>query len=109
MDEIRLIEVKEDILADNKVLADSIREKLSKEKTFLINLMASPGAGKTSLILKTIEKLRDQCRIGVIEGDIDSVVDAEKIVAQGIDAIQLKTGGFCHLDASMVSKGGGCV
>ncbi len=105
MEEIRLIEVKEDILADNKVLADKIRDKLRSEKTFLMNLMASPGAGKTSLILKTIEKLRDELRIGVIEADIDSMVDSEKIAAQGINAIQLRTGGFCHLDASMVSKG----
>jgi len=109
MEEIRLIEVKEDILADNKVLADKIRDKLKNEKTFLMNLMASPGAGKTSLILKTIEKLRAELSIGVIEADIDSMVDSEKIAAQGINAIQLRTGGFCHLDASMVSKGIGAM
>ena len=109
MEEIRLIEVKEDILADNKVLADKIRDKLRSEKTFLMNLMASPGAGKTSLILKTIEKLRNELRIAVIEADIDSMVDSEKIAAQGINAIQLRTGGFCHLDASMVSKGIGAM
>jgi len=109
MEEIRLIEVKEDILADNKVLADKIRDKLRSEKTFLMNLMASPGAGKTSLILKTIEKLRTELRIAVIEADIDSMVDSEKIAAQGINAIQLRTGGFCHLDASMVSKGIGAM
>lgn len=109
MEEIRLIEVKEDILADNKVLADKIRDKLRSEKTFLMNLMASPGAGKTSLILKTIEKLRTELSIAVIEADIDSMVDSEKIAAQGINAIQLRTGGFCHLDASMVSKGIGAM
>jgi hydrogenase nickel incorporation protein HypB len=82
-----------------------LRDKLTKEKTFLLNLMSSPGAGKTSLILKTIEKLRNDLQMGVIEADIDSMVDAEKVAAQGISAIQLKTGGFCHLDASMVEKG----
>ena len=67
--------------------------------------MSSPGAGKTTLILKTAEALKDEVRMAVIEADIDSVVDAEKVASQGIDAIQLRTGGFCHLDASMVSKG----
>lgn len=105
MDEIRLIEVKEEIHADNKVVADNLRNRLAGEKTFLINLMSSPGAGKTTFILKTIEKIKDDLRMGVIEADIDSVVDAEKIAAKGIDAVQLRTGGFCHLDASMVEKG----
>lgn len=105
MEEIRLIEVKEDILSDNDALAKRLRDNLVKEKTFLLNLMSSPGAGKTSLILKTIEHLRDDFQMGVIEADIDSVVDAEKIAAEGISAIQLRTGGFCHLDASMVEKG----
>lgn len=105
MEEIRLIEVKEEIMSDNDALANQLRDKLAREKTFLLNLMSSPGAGKTSLILKTIEQLRDKIQIGVIEADIDSIVDAEKIAAQGISAIQLRTGGFCHLDASMVEKG----
>ncbi len=105
MDEIRLIEVREEIHADNKVVAENLRKRLAAEKTFLLNLMSSPGAGKTTLILKTIEALRDDLRIGVIEADIDSTVDAEKIAAKGIEAIQLRTGGFCHLDASMVEKG----
>jgi hydrogenase nickel incorporation protein HypB len=105
MEKVRLIEVKENILSDNKALADELRKKLTNEKTFLLNLMASPGAGKTSLILKTIEALRDDLRISVIEADIDSMVDSEKIAAQGIHAVQLRTGGFCHLDASMVSEG----
>jgi len=105
MEKVRLIEVKENILSDNKALADEIRNKLSRTKTFLVNLMASPGAGKTSLILKTIDALRDDLRIGVIEADIDSMVDSEKIAARGIHAVQLRTGGFCHLDASMVSEG----
>jgi len=105
MDEIRLIEVKEEIHADNKVVAQKLRDRLAAEKTFLLNLMSSPGAGKTTLILKTIEAMKDHLRMGVIEADIDSTVDAEKIAAKGIDAIQLRTGGFCHLDASMVEKG----
>jgi hydrogenase nickel incorporation protein HypB len=105
MDEVRLIEVKEDILADNKKVAEGLRKKLAAHKTFMVNLMASPGSGKTSLILKTIEALRNDLVIGVIEADIDSKVDSEKVAAQGITAIQLRTGGFCHVDATMVSKG----
>lgn len=105
MDEVRLIEVKQDILSDNKAEAADLRKKLKAEKTLLLNLMSSPGAGKTTLILKTLEKLKNQIRIGVLEADIDSKVDAEKIAAQGTVAIQIRTGGFCHMDASMVSKG----
>ncbi|MCP4666939.1 MAG: hydrogenase nickel incorporation protein HypB [Deltaproteobacteria bacterium] len=105
MEEVRLIEVKEDIMSDNDAVARNVRDRISKEKTFLINLMSSPGAGKTSLILKTLEGLKDRLRIGVIEADIDSMVDAEKVAAQGAAAVQLRTGGFCHLDASMVEKG----
>ena len=105
MEEIRLIEVKEDIMADNDAVAKSLRARLSKEKTFLINLMSSPGSGKTSLILKTLEGLGDELRIGIIEADIDAMVDAEKVAARGAVAVQLRTGGFCHLDASMVEKG----
>lgn len=102
MADIRLIEIKEDILSDNKDLADEIRDTLSRHKVFMLNLMASPGGGKTSLIINTIRKMKDAFRIAVIEGDIDSVVDAEKVVTEGIPAVQLKTGGFCHLDASMI-------
>ncbi len=105
MEEVRLIEVKEDIMSDNDAVARNVRDRISKEKTFLINLMSSPGAGKTSLILKTLEGLKNKLRIGVIEADIDSMVDAEKVAAQGAAAVQLRTGGFCHLDASMVEKG----
>ena len=105
MKEVRLIEVKQDILADNKTVADSVRRKLKKQGVFLVNLMASPGSGKTSLILQTIAQLRDDLRLGVVEADIDSMVDSEKVAAQGIPAVQLRTGGFCHVDASMVSKG----
>lgn len=102
MADIRLIEIKEDILSDNKNLADEIRDMLRGHNVFMLNLMASPGGGKTSLIVNTIRSMKDTCRIGVIEGDIDSVVDAEKVVQEGIPAVQLKTGGFCHLDATMI-------
>jgi hydrogenase nickel incorporation protein HypB len=103
--DIRLIEVKEEILADNIKLAAEVRERLRKTKTMLLNLMSSPGSGKTSLILRTAEGLKGSLRLGVIEADIDSTVDAEKVVARGIPAIQLRTGGFCHLDATMVTQG----
>ncbi len=104
MQDIKLIEVKQDILSENKELADNLRTRLQQEKTFLLNLMSSPGAGKTSLIQKTIEKLQQEFRIGIIEADIDSMVDSEKIASLGITAIQLRTGGFCHLDASMLNQ-----
>lgn len=105
IDKVRLIEVKEDILADNKSVADGLRTSLKTSKTFLLNLMSSPGAGKTTLILATIARLKTRLRMGIIEADIDSVVDAEKIACTGVKAIQLRTGGFCHLDASMVVQG----
>jgi hydrogenase nickel incorporation protein HypB len=103
--DIRLIEVKEEILADNIKLAAEVRERLRKTKTMLLNLMSSPGSGKTSLILRTVEGLKGSLRLGVIEADIDSTVDAEKVAARNIPAIQLRTGGFCHLDATMVTQG----
>lgn len=105
MEEIRLIEIKEEILTDNNKCADDLREMLRERKIFLLNLMSSPGAGKTSLILKTIEHLKNRFRMGILEADIDSMVDAEKIAHVGIPSVQLRTGGFCHLDAGMVMKG----
>ena len=105
MEEIRLIEVKEEILSDNIKQAKEVRERLRKAKTMLLNLMSSPGSGKTSLILQTIKGLGGDLRLGVIEADIESTVDAEKVAARGIRAIQLRTGGFCHLDAGMVTRG----
>ncbi|MBW2560361.1 MAG: hydrogenase nickel incorporation protein HypB [Deltaproteobacteria bacterium] len=104
-DAIRLIEVKEEILSDNIKQADEVRGRLRKTKTMLLNLMSSPGSGKTSLILRTVEGLKGSVRLGVIEADIDSTVDAEKVAARGVPAIQLRTGGFCHLDATMVTQG----
>jgi hydrogenase nickel incorporation protein HypB len=105
MENVRLIEVKEDILSDNITLAEALKERLRGMGTMLLNLMSSPGSGKTSLILRTIEGLEGSLRIGVIEADIDSTVDAQKVAARGIPAVQLRTGGFCHLDATMVAKG----
>jgi len=92
-------------MADNVKVATEVRERLRKTKTMLLNLMSSPGSGKTSLILQTIANLKDKLRLGVIEADIDSKVDAENVAAQGISAVQLRTGGFCHLDATMVTQG----
>jgi len=100
-----MIEVKEDILADNTRIAEGVRLRLRDTKTLLLNLMSSPGSGKTSLILRTIEGLQGAVKLGVIEADIDSKVDAEKVAAAGISAVQLRTGGFCHLDATMVTQG----
>lgn len=102
MADIRLIEIREEILSDNQYLAEEIRQALQREGVFMLNLMASPGSGKTSLILETIRRLKDEFRIAVIEGDIDSTVDAEKVAALGIPAVQLRTGGACHLDAPMI-------
>ena len=104
MEEIRLIDIKEEILSDNKGLAEKLRERLSKEKVFMLNLMGSPGAGKTSLILRTIEYMADRYRIAVVEADLDSNVDSEKVAAKGIHTVQIRTGGFCHVDANMVEK-----
>jgi hydrogenase nickel incorporation protein HypB len=105
VEDVRLIEVKEEILADNIKVATEVRARLRNTKTMLLNLMSSPGSGKTSLILQTVANLKDSLRLGVIEADIDSTVDAEKVAAQGIPAVQLRTGGFCHLDATMVTQG----
>ena len=102
MTEIRLIEIKEDILADNDRVAEEIRNRLHSRQVFMLNLMASPGGGKTSLIIETLRGLKQSMRAGVIEGDIDSMVDAEKVAKEGIPAVQLRTGGACHLDAVMV-------
>lgn len=102
MAEIRLVEIKEEILADNAALAEEIRADLKRRGVFLLNLMSSPGSGKTSLIVQTLRRLREEFRIAVIEGDIDSIVDAETVSREGIPAVQLRTGGFCHLDASMI-------
>ncbi|NLM74910.1 MAG: hydrogenase nickel incorporation protein HypB [Clostridiaceae bacterium] len=105
MDKVKIIEVKESIFADNNKEAELLRTRLKEEKTFLLNLMSSPGSGKTTVLMRTIEALRDEFRIGVMEADIDSAVDAEKIASTGVKSIQLHTGGMCHLDAGMTEQG----
>lgn len=105
MDKVRIIEIKESIFADNDAKAAEMREQLKAEKTFLLNLMSSPGSGKTTTLMRTIEKLKADFRIGVMEADIDSDVDATKIATTGVKAIQLHTGGMCHLDAGMTAQG----
>ena len=105
MDKFRVLEIKKSIFEDNDHEADLLREDLRKEKTFLLNLMSSPGSGKTTTLGRTIEALKDEMRIGVMEADIDSDVDAKAIAAAGAKAIQLHTGGMCHLDAEMTRQG----
>lgn len=104
MEEIRLIDVKEEILSTNRDLADEIRRRLSTAEVLLLNVMGSPGSGKTSLILETVAAMRDRYRIAVVETDIDSMVDSEKVAAAGVPVVQVRTGGSCHADAAMVEK-----
>ncbi len=105
MESIRIIELKESIFADNNADADRLRRQLKQQGTFLLNLMSSPGSGKTSTLKRTIAALKDELSIGVMEADIDSDVDAAAIAATGARAIQLHTGGMCHLDADMTRQG----
>lgn len=105
MKETRIIELKESVFANNDREAESLRSRLKAEKTFLVNLMSSPGSGKTTTLLRTIERLKDEVKIGIMEADIDSAVDAEKIAETGVRSIQLHTGGMCHLDAGMTEQG----
>lgn len=105
MSSFKVIEIKESVFSDNNKQADKLREELKKNKTFLLNLMSSPGSGKTTTVLRTIEALKDEMKIGVLEADIDSDVDAEKVSKTGAKVIQLHTGGMCHLDADMTKQG----
>ena len=99
MDKFRVLEIKKSVFEDNDHQADLLREDLKKDKTFLLNLMSSPGSGKTTTLRQTIHALKDEMRIGVMEADIDSDVDAATISETGAKVIQLHTGGMCHLDA----------
>ena len=105
MKKYKVIEIKEHVFGNNDKQADLLREDLKKEKTFLLNLMSSPGSGKTTTVLRTIEALKDEMRIGVMEADIDSDVDATTVSKTGAKVIQLHTGGMCHLDADMTKQG----
>ena len=105
MDTYKIIEVKESVFADNDREAARLRQELKQSGTFLLNLMSSPGSGKTTTLLRTIEALKDELRMGVMEADIDSDVDARRIAEAGMKSIQLHTGGMCHLDAGMTEQG----
>lgn len=101
----KVYEIKQRVFESNEKLADALRADLKREKTFLLNLMSSPGAGKTTTLKRTIESLKSEMSIGVMEADIDSDVDAAAIEKTGVRAIQLHTGGMCHLDADMTRQG----
>ncbi|RHR22681.1 hydrogenase accessory protein HypB [Clostridium sp. AF19-22AC] len=105
MGEFRVLEIKQSVFADNDKRAQELRDELKEKKVFLLNLMSSPGSGKTTTLSRTIEQLKDELKIGVMEADIDSDVDAETISNLGVRAIQLHTGGMCHLDADMTRQG----
>lgn len=105
MQDVRIIEVKESVFADNDRDAAALRAQLKAEGTFLINLMSSPGSGKTSTLLALAKSLQGRVRMGVMEADIDSSVDAQAMLEAGVKAIQIQTGGMCHLDADMTRQG----
>ena len=105
MDTFKILEIKQSVFEDNDRQADLLREELKKDKTFLLNLMSSPGSGKTTTVLRTIEALKNEMSIGVLEADIDSDVDAHTVSKAGAKVIQLHTGGMCHLDADMTKQG----
>ncbi len=106
MDEVKVIEIKKSVFADNALDADALRRELKEKGVFLLNLMSSPGSGKTTTLIRTINLLKDKIRLAVMEADIDSDVDAVKIrEATGVESIQLHTGGMCHLDAEMTRQG----
>ena len=104
--EVKVIEIKKSIFADNNADADNLRKELKDKGVFLLNLMSSPGSGKTTTLIRTLNLIKDKLRVAVMEADIDSDVDAVKIKeATGIESIQLHTGGMCHLDAEMTRQG----
>ncbi len=104
MSDFKVIEIKKNVLEDNEREADALRGELKERGIFLLNLMSSPGSGKTTTLLRTIEALREEIGIGVMEADIDSDVDAEAVAAAGVKAVQIHTGGMCHLDADMTRQ-----
>lgn len=105
MEGYRILEIKQSVFENNDREADKLREELKKRKTFLLNLMSSPGSGKTTTLKRTIAALKDDYRVGIMEADIDSDVDAAAIEETGAKVIQLHTGGMCHLDAGMTRQG----
>ncbi|PKL40641.1 MAG: hydrogenase accessory protein HypB [Spirochaetae bacterium HGW-Spirochaetae-1] len=105
MDAYKILEIKQSVFEDNDRQADLLRNELRENKTFLLNLMSSPGSGKTTTVIRTIEALKDEMSIGILEADIDSDVDAHTVAQTGTKVIQLHTGGMCHLDADMTRQG----
>ena len=105
MDTFKILEIKQSVFESNDRQADLLRQGLKSDKTFLLNLMSSPGSGKTTTVLRTIDALKDEMSIGVLEADIDSDVDAHSVAKTGTKVIQLHTGGMCHLDAEMTKQG----
>jgi len=105
MDEIKIIELKQNVFSANEVNADKIREESRQDKILMINVMSSPGSGKTTTLVRTIHSVQPEIRVGVMECDIDASVDAETIAAAGARSIQLHTGGMCHMDAQMTKQG----
>ncbi len=105
MEKVRVLEIKQSVFANNDAQAEILRRELKEKGIYLLNLMSSPGSGKTTTLTRVIEKLKDRVKMGVMEADIDSDVDAVTIAKTGIKAIQLHTGGMCHLDAGMTRQG----
>ena len=105
METVRILEVKQSVFANNDAQADKLRAELKEKGIYLLNLMSSPGSGKTTTLTRLIELLKEDLKIGVMEADIDSDVDAKTIAATGAKAVQLHTGGMCHLDAAMTRQG----
>ena len=105
METVRILEVKQSVFANNDAQADKLRAELKEKGIYLLNLMSSPGSGKTTTLTRLIELLKEDLKIGIMEADIDSDVDAKTIAATGAKAIQLHTGGMCHLDAAMTRQG----
>ena len=105
MEKVRILEVKQSVFANNDAQAEKLREELKQKGIYLLNLMSSPGSGKTTTLTRLIELLKEDLKIGVMEADIDSDVDAVTIAATGAKAIQLHTSGMCHLDAAMTRQG----
>lgn len=105
MDVFKVLEIKESVFEDNNRQAAAIRDEIKQNKTFLLNLMSSPGSGKTTTLVRTIEALKDELKIGIVEADVDSDVDAHTVAQTGAKVIQIHTGGMCHMDANMTRQG----
>lgn len=105
MEKVKFLDIKQSVFKNNDNRADKLRKELKDKGVFLLNLMSSPGSGKTTTLMATINALKDKVKIGVMEADIDSDVDAKKIASTGVKSIQLHTGGMCHLDAEMTRQG----